>query len=260
MMKIEDIQQLRQSGEETKVQFKERTLDKYDIACELVAFSNGRGGQFVVGINDKSGDLNPLSYKEVQETTNLLSAIASDSVVPSILIDIENVNVEGGAVVVATVKEGHNKPYHDNKGIVWVKNGADKRKVFDNTELAEMMSDGFNFSPDESAVRDANINDLDANTIKLYLSNRFAGVLDRKMYVGDRLKEASLDEICSAIAGGHDAAKLLRNLRFIRPDGKMTMAAMLLFGKYTQRWLPVMTAKCISFVVTQSVERSSGIR
>jgi len=29
---------------------------------------------------------------------------------------------------------------HDNKGIVWVKNGADKRKVFDNAELAEMMT------------------------------------------------------------------------------------------------------------------------
>ena len=42
--------------------------------------------------------------------------------------------------------------------------------------------------------------------------------------------------------------KLLRNLRFIRPDGKITVAAMLLFGKYTQRWLPVMTAKCISYI------------
>lgn len=42
--------------------------------------------------------------------------------------------------------------------------------------------------------------------------------------------------------------KLLRNLHFIRPDGKITVAAMLLFGKYTQRWLPVMTAKCISYI------------
>ena len=30
--------------------------------------------------------------------------------------------------------------YHDNKGIVWVKNGADKRKVFDNAGLAEMLT------------------------------------------------------------------------------------------------------------------------
>ena len=65
--------------------------------------------------------------------------------------------------------------------------------------------------------------------------------------VGDAFKEAPLDTICSAIAKGHDCERMLRNLRFIRPDGKLTMAAMLLFGKYTQRWLPVMTAKCICF-------------
>ena len=53
--------------------------------------------------------------------------------------------------------------------------------------------------------------------------------------------------ICSAIAKGHDCEKILRNLRFIRPDGALTVAAMLLFGKYTQRWMPMMTAKCICF-------------
>ena len=57
----------------------------------------------------------------------------------------------------------------------------------------------------------------------------------------------SLDMICSAIAKGHDCEKILRNLRFIRPDGTLTVAAMLLFGKYTQRWMPMMTAKCICF-------------
>jgi ATP-dependent DNA helicase RecG len=56
-----------------------------------------------------------------------------------------------------------------------------------------------------------------------------------------------LDMICSAIAKGHDCEKILRNLRFIRPDGSLTVAAMLLFGKYTQRWMPMMTAKCICF-------------
>lgn len=54
------------------VQFKERILDKYDIACELVAFSNSHGGKLVVGIKDKTGETNALSYSEVQETTNLL--------------------------------------------------------------------------------------------------------------------------------------------------------------------------------------------
>lgn len=244
---MDDILKQIKAGEVSGMQFKERILDKYDIACELVAFSNSQGGKLVVGIKDKTGEINALSYSEVQETTNLLSDIASENVVPSILIKIDTVEVEDGNLVIATVKEGLNKPYHDNKGIVWVKNGADKRKVFDNAELAEMMTDCGSFAPDEAGVRDATVNDLDATTIKQFLGNRFERVLEKKGLTGDAFNEASLDAICSAIAKGHDCEKILRNLRFIRPDGTLTVAAMLLFGKYTQRWMPMMTAKCICF-------------
>ncbi len=244
---MDDMLKQIKAGEVSGVQFKERILDKYDIACELVAFSNSHGGKLVVGIKDKTGETNALSYSEVQETTNLLSDIASENVVPSILIKIDTIEVEDGNLVIATVKEGLNKPYHDNKGIVWVKNGADKRKVFDNAELAEMMTDCGSFAPDEAGVRDATVNDLDATTIKQFLGNRFDRVLEKKGLTGDAFNEASLDMICSAIAKGHDCEKILRNLRFIRPDGTLTVAAMLLFGKYTQRWMPMMTAKCICF-------------
>ena len=244
---MDDILKQIKAGEVSGVQFKERILDKYDIACELVAFSNSHGGKLVVGIKDKTGETNALSYSEVQETTNLLSDIASENVVPSILINVETVAVEDGCLVVATIKEGVNKPYHDNKGIVWVKNGADKRKVFDNAELAEMMTDCGSFAPDEASIKGATLNDLDATTIKLFLGNRFERVLEKKGLTGDAFNEASLDMICSAIAKGHDCEKILRNLRFIRPDGTLTVAAMLLFGKYTQRWMPMMTTKCICF-------------
>ena len=244
---MDDILKQIKAGEVSGVQFKERILDKYDIACELVAFSNSHGGKLVIGIKDKTGEINAMSYSEVQETTNLLSDIASENVVPSILIKIDTVEFEEGNLVVATVKEGLNKPYHDNKGIVWVKNGADKRKVFDNAELAEMMTDCGSFAPDEAGVKYATVNDLDATTIKLFLGNRFERVLEKKGLTGDAFNEASLDMICSAIAKGHDCEKILRNLRFIRPDGTLTVAAMLLFGKYTQRWMPMMTAKCICF-------------
>lgn len=247
-MIIEDILKLRDLGEVSQVQFKERILDKYDIGCELVAMSNFRGGQLVIGINDKTGEFNPLSYIEVQETTNMLSNMASENVVPNILLNIDTVSIEGGNAVVASVKEGNNKPYHDNKGIVWIKNGADKRKVFDNAELAEMMTECGSFAPDEAAVKDARLEDLDEDTLKLFLQNRFSTVLEKKGMVGDTLHEASLDNIANAIAKGHDLNKLMRNLRFIRPDGSLTVAAILLFAKYTQRWLPVMTAKCISFI------------
>lgn len=250
-MTEQDILRLRDLAEAGQVQFKERIVskdDKYDIGCEMVAFSNSRGGRLIIGINDKSGHINALSYQELHETTNLLTNIASENVIPNVLIDVDNAPVTGGAVVIVTIPEGKNKPYHDNKGVIWVKNGADKRKVFDNSELAEMMSECGNFDPDEAGVPNATIENLDAYTIKLYLMSRFAPVFKGKQIDELNMKEYSLDQMAQFVVKGATIERLLKNLRFIRPDGKLTVAAMLLFGKYTQRWLPVMTAKCISFL------------
>lgn len=249
-MTEKEILQLRDLAETGQVQFKERITNKeykYDIGCEMVAFSNSRGGRLVIGINDKSGEINALSYMELQETTNLLTSIASENVIPNVLIDVENVPTTGGAVVVATIPEGKNKPYHDNKGIIWVKNGADKRKVFDNSELADMMGDCGRYYADEEAVRDASIEDLDADTIKLYMMERFSPVFRGKNIDELTMKDYSLDQMAGFVIKGATIERLLRNLRFIRPDGQMTKAAMMLFGKYTQRWLPEITAKCICF-------------
>ncbi len=105
-----DILRLRDTAEQTKVQFKERVTrdNKYDVSCEMVAQSNYRGGMIVVGIDDKTGRINPLSFQEVQETTNLLGSLASEGVVPQILIDIENVQMDGSVIVVATIKQRTN--------------------------------------------------------------------------------------------------------------------------------------------------------
>lgn len=39
-MKTDEIIEKIKLGEDSQVQFKERALDRYDIGCEMVAFSN----------------------------------------------------------------------------------------------------------------------------------------------------------------------------------------------------------------------------
>ena len=55
---MDDILKQIKAGEVSGMQFKERILDKYDIACELVAFSNSHGGKLVV--HDKSNQVEDL--------------------------------------------------------------------------------------------------------------------------------------------------------------------------------------------------------
>ena len=66
--------------------------------------------------------------------------------------------------------------------------GVGKRKVFDNVELVEMMADCGNFMPDEAGVDSATVDDLDENTIKYFLYNKFGNVLLKKGLSGYKFK------------------------------------------------------------------------
>ena len=247
-MTKEDILRLRDTAEQTKVQFKERVTrdNKYDVSCEMVAQSNYRGGMIVVGIDDKTGRINPLSFQEVQETTNLLGSLASEGVVPQILLDIENVQMDGGVIVVATIKQGKNKPYRDSKGIVWVKQGADKRKVFDNAELIAMLMENGQMHPDSMPIKGTSIKDLDENTVRDYLLSRFRSDYERQQLPIADLKHKSLTEISDIISQTPEG--ILKNNGLIMEDGTLTLAALILMGKYPQRWMPAFTVRCISFI------------
>ena len=109
-----EIVELRDLAEVGKVQFKERIVDNYDIACEMCAMSNYQGGRIIIGINDKTGEINPLSFKETQETTQALGNIASTMLNPSILIETDSSKVEGGNLVIASIKEGTNDLLFNN--------------------------------------------------------------------------------------------------------------------------------------------------
>ena len=249
-MTFEEILRLRDMAEQTSVQFKERLTkeSKSEVAAEMVAMSNTRGGKIIIGVDDKTGRVNPLSYAETQDTTELLGNLATQNVIPSILLDIINVPAEGGVLVVATIKQGLNKPYHDNNGVVWVKQGADKRKVFDNAELIAMLADNGQMHPDALPVRGTTIKDLNMAVVKEYLAKRFAPVLSLQNLSVEELHKMSAEEVAKAIGAEQTVENVLKNVGLILSDGTLTVAAVVLMGEYPQRWLPVFTARCISYI------------
>lgn len=245
-MTVEELNDIIQHSEVSRVQFKERIDDNYNIGTELVAFSNTRGGTLIIGVADKTGKMNPLSYEETQDTNQKLSNIATQNVDPRIGIETDSVKVDGGNIVVVTVHEGLNKPYKCNKGIIWGKQGSDKRRIIDNNEIAMMMEECGTFIT-ENAATDATIDDLDLDTFKEYLLKRFETPLRMNGIEPADYDHKSLDEIIKAISRNIMLDRLLTNLRLMRPDGKLTLMGLLLFGKTPQLFRPTLTAKCISF-------------
>ena len=99
-MTVEELENIIKHSEVSRVQFKERIDDNYKIGTEMVAFSNSLGGNILIGVRDKTGDMNPLSPDELRETNNSLSNIATQNVEPRIGIETDTVNVEGGSILV----------------------------------------------------------------------------------------------------------------------------------------------------------------
>ena len=247
-MNGKDLQKIISQGESTRVQMKLLVDDAYKIATEMVAFCNSFGGKIIIGVDDESGEVKGLSYSEIQKTNALLANAASENVKPAILIHCDTVQVDGKNLVVATIAEGKDKPYKDNKGIIWVKNGSDKRKVFSNAELRVMMQSCGNISADNDSVAGTSIKDIDVQTLKLFLFNRYENELKDKGISGTSLQTLEIDNMVSAIDRNFTIEQLLTNISILDHKGQLTLTGLLLLSKSIQRYCPVFTVKCVSFV------------
>lgn len=127
--------------------------------------------------------------------------------------------------------------------MIWVKNGADKRKVFDNTEVAEMLAQSGNLFPDSIAVSGTSIDDLNDETLKQYLFSRFEKPCKNLGITAESVSGVSADEMMGKIIRGFTIRAFLQNAGLIRRDGALTVACLELFGKNPQRWLPGITVK-----------------
>ncbi|MCZ2393656.1 MAG: ATP-binding protein [Chitinophagales bacterium] len=117
-METSELLKIIQGGETTTVQFKERVDDAYKIGTEIVAFMNTKGGRIIVGIEDTTGKMKGLTYKEIEFTNNIFANAADNNVKPSVFIETESIVVDNQTVLVISIPESYAKPVMDNKGIV----------------------------------------------------------------------------------------------------------------------------------------------
>lgn len=110
-------------GETTRVQFKREFTTQKEMAKEMIAFANSRGGIILFGVEDKTGELVGLSYVQLQQTSRELGNTAQEQVRPTIYIETDVVKVDEKHFLVCTIADGRNKPYKNLQGEIWVKQG-----------------------------------------------------------------------------------------------------------------------------------------
>ena len=216
------------TGETSKVQFKEKIPHPDSIAGEMIAMSNSMGGIIFFGVKDKTGDIVGLTSEDIQQYSNSISNIATGNIIPGIYITTEVVSIDnngGKKVLVVYVDEGINKPYKDKNGYVFVKQCPDKRRVTDNAEMIRLYQGGSHLLADEMEVFDTSINDIDEDKFKDFFQKEF----------GRSIREKGL-----SFEQALRAKKVLRN-------DKLTLAGLLFFGKAPQSFKPAFCIKTVSF-------------
>ena len=213
-------------GETTKVQFKQAFTSQREIAKEMIAFANSKGGVILFGVEDKTGKLVGLSYEQIQQTSRELGNAANEQVRPTIYIETEVVRVENKHFLVCSVEQGKNKPYKNLNGEIWVKQGADKRRVTENTEILALFQDSGSYQTDAAGVDGTTISDLDRYAIDEYLMKAYS------------LNMESL---------GEKAEQMLKNIHILNNSGKPTLAGYLFFGKHPEYNCPTCMVKAVSF-------------
>ena len=213
-------------GETTKVQFKQAFTSQKEIAKEMIAFANSKGGAILFGVEDKTGKLVGLSYEQIQQTSRELGNAANEQVRPTIYIETEVVRIEKKHFLVCSVEQGKNKPYKNLNGEIWVKQGADKRRITENAEILALFQDSGSYQTDAAGVDGTTLSDLDRYAIDDYLM---------KVY------SLSLDSL------GEKAEQMMKNIHILNQAGKPTLAGYLFFGKHPEYNCPTCMVKAVSF-------------
>jgi len=147
-------------GEDSTRQFKVDIRNAESVAAEMAAFANSSGGVIFIGVAD-DGTLPGLPTTEIGRINQLISNAASQLVRSPLTVQTENILLENGQLVIRlSVPQGLDKPYFDKSGVIWLKIGADKRRVNSKEELRRLFQMTGQFHADELPTK-AGIDKLD---------------------------------------------------------------------------------------------------
>ncbi|TVR43181.1 MAG: ATP-dependent DNA helicase RecG [Planctomycetota bacterium] len=224
-MSPDDLHALISTGEDSRLQFKADIRSTDSLASEMAAMANGAGGRILLGVAD-DGSTPGLESADVQRLNQLISNAASQHVRSPLTVHTENVAVDSGRVVIVlTIPEGLDKPYFDRQGVIWLKSGADKRRVQSKEELRRLFQISAQFHADELPTK-AGMDAIDRSRLRAHLDKRF--------------KQELPEDPAECLT-------LVQNLNLATDRGQLNLAGVLYFAKNPQRWQPTCLVKAVSY-------------
>lgn len=172
-MRYQDLLEILANPENSKVEFKRDDIRPEQLAKEIVAFANFRGGQVLLGIDDSSGDIIGLKKDNCEEW--VMDTVFGRYIVPSVIPLYEEVNTPEGKVAVITVEQGTLKPYAvkaNGKETVYIRIGSISRRA-DRNQMLRMSQEAGYFHFEIAPVSGSSIADIDHELFLHYYRSVF---------------------------------------------------------------------------------------
>lgn len=226
-MNTEKLIETIKCGETTTVQFKQEFTSQKEIAREMIALANTRGGHIIFGVKDKTGEIFGLSYDEIQTVSRELGNTANEQIRPTIYIETDVLKIDDKHLLICTVEQGRNKPYKNLVGEIWVKQGADKRRVTENSEILALFQESGSYRPEMQPLHGSSSKDLEMTTVNEYFRQTF----------GKEKEEFDMP-----------LETLLKSQNILADNEELTQAGALFFGRNPQQFLPAFVVKAVAYV------------
>lgn len=198
-------------GETQNVEYKEAWRDEY--LKWVCGFANAQGGRIYIGVNDEGEIVGVADSKRLlEDIPNKISSLLG------IVADVNLLTSDEGKEYLEIAVEPSNIPIAF-RGVYHYRSGATKQEL-KGTALQQFILKKMGRSWDEVVDERASMEMLDRKAVNYFL---------HKAIDSSRLDPSLLHE---------DTAAVLDNLRLADGEGRLTNAALLLFGKDPQRFFP----------------------
>ncbi|MHA1776312.1 MAG: RNA-binding domain-containing protein [Promethearchaeota archaeon] len=192
-MTYQELLEILANPENSKVEFKRDDIRPEQLAKEIVAFCNFRGGQIFLGIDDKTREIVGLSRTNCEEW--VMDTVFSRYIAPSIIpIYEEVITPEGKNVAVITVEQGTLKPYvvkENDRETIYIRIGRTSR-IASRDQILRMSQESGYYHFEIAPISGSSVNDIDKELFIHFYKTVFGDELKDDKEVELRLSQLDL--------------------------------------------------------------------
>ena len=213
MLTKNDLQSLLQQGDDVRHIFRADLQSEADLAVDIVALSNGQGGDIAIGVQP-DGSRTGLTSDDTRRINHLI-VDAAKLVSPVTDVVTQTFALSDGVVVLVKIEAGRDKPYMTD-GRIWIATKTGHRLVTAHEEIARLFQEAKVIYAEKQLVPGSTIEDLDMDAFDAYFEARIGEPVEAQM----------------------DSRTTLLEKLGLAQEGQLTVVGTLLFAKHPARRLP----------------------